>query len=108
MIEVFKILNNIYDSSTTVKFIPAIVNITRGHSYRLYKSHVRYDLRKYSFSNRVINTWNSLPSYVVDSQSVNSFKNNLDKFWAGQEIIFNWKCEEMSGAGDRSTLSVCK
>jgi len=30
------------------------------------------------FSQRVINAWNKLPSYVVEAASVNSFKNRLD------------------------------
>jgi len=31
------------------------------------------------FTKRIINIWNSLPVHVVNSSSVNSFKNNLDK-----------------------------
>ena len=31
------------------------------------------------FTQRIINLWNSLPSYVVNSRSVNSFKTNIDK-----------------------------
>jgi len=30
--------------------------------------------------------WNSLSSYVVSAESVNSFKNRLDNFWKDQEI----------------------
>jgi len=33
-----------------------------------------YDIRKYSFCYRVVNVWNSLPDYVVEADSVNSFK----------------------------------
>ncbi len=29
----------------------------------------------------VTNVWNSLPSEVVSAQSVNSFKNRLDRHW---------------------------
>ena len=32
------------------------------------------------FSQRVVNDWNALPVSVVDSDSVNSFKNNYDKY----------------------------
>ena len=32
------------------------------------------------FSERVINYWNRLPEYVKNSSSINSFKNNIDKF----------------------------
>ena len=61
-------------------------SVTRGHSCRLVKSFSRYDVRKYSFkfTQRIVNIWNSLPEHVVNSSSVNSFKNNLDKFWVSQ------------------------
>ena len=32
------------------------------------------------FSNRVVDAWNELPQYVVDTETVNSFKARLDKF----------------------------
>jgi len=33
------------------------------------------------FSQRVIDTWNKLPSDVISSRSVNMFKNKLDDHW---------------------------
>jgi len=52
------------------------------------KNRFKYDLRKYCFCNRVVNTWNnSLPNYVVSANTTNVFKNRLDKFWHDQEII---------------------
>jgi len=59
------------------------------------------ELRKYSFTQRVINLWNSLPSYVVNSVSVNSFKTNIDKFWCSQDVYYNYKCD-IAGTGNRS------
>ena len=38
------------------------------------------DIRKYFSSQRVVNTWNSLPQIVVDADSVNLFNNRLDEF----------------------------
>jgi len=35
-----------------------------------------------------MNIWNSLPSDVVYSSSVNSYKNNLDSFWSNQEVYY--------------------
>jgi len=46
----------------------------RGHKKKLVKDRSRLDSRKYFFSQRVINRWNSLPAKVVNSESVNSFK----------------------------------
>jgi len=38
---------------------------------------------------------------VVESYSINSFKNNLDKFWQNEDVKFNWKAN-LTGAGSRS------
>ena len=38
---------------------------------------------------RVTNLWNSLPGYVVESPSVNSFKNRLYKYCRSKGIMFS-------------------
>jgi len=38
---------------------------------------------------------------VVESNSINSSKNNLDKFWQNEDVKFNWKANP-TGAGRRS------
>jgi len=53
---------------------------TRENDFELNKIRAKYDLRKYFFTNRVVNIWNSLPNYVITAESVNSFKSRLDKF----------------------------
>ena len=37
-------------------------------------------MRKYSFSQRVINEWNKLPNECVNASSVNMFKNRIDRY----------------------------
>lgn len=51
---------------------------TRGHNYKIYKRQCHLDVCKYSFSFRVVDIWNSLPSNIVNAESVNSFKNRLN------------------------------
>ena len=51
---------------------------TRGHKAVLVKEQGRLDMRKYSFSQRVINDWNKLPNDCVNASSVNMFKNRID------------------------------
>ena len=53
----------------------------RGHSMKLSKQRASLDVRKFSFSQRVVQAWNKLPQEVVDATSVNQFKNRLHKFW---------------------------
>ena len=51
----------------------------RGHKKKLTKVRSRLDTRKFFFSQRVVNGWNSLPAEVVNAESVNSFKNAYDR-----------------------------
>jgi len=48
--------------------------------------------------------WNSLPMHVINSSSVNSFKNSLDKFWIGNanpEGIFQTRVYGFDGLQTR-------
>ena len=53
---------------------------TRGHKAALVKEQCVLDMRKYSFSLRVINEWNKLPNDCVDASSVNMFKHRIDRY----------------------------
>ena len=56
-------------------------NRTRGHPMKVTKLRAMKLSRINSFSQRVVNDWNSLPEDVVMSPSLNTFKNRLDKHW---------------------------
>jgi hypothetical protein len=107
MIEVYKILTGKYDkvAAPQLTLAPqhalALGTSTRGNDLKLNKPRSKYDLRKYFFTNRVVNIWNSLPNSVVKSENTNTFKNRLDKFWQDQDIFYNFK-SELSGTGSRS------
>ena len=53
----------------------------RGHTYKIVKNSFCLDVRKNFFSDRVVDAWNELSQYVVDAETVNSFKARLDKFY---------------------------
>jgi ribonuclease P/MRP protein subunit RPP40 len=55
---------------------------TRGHSLKLAKHGCNLDIKKFSFSHRVGNTWNSLSEDIVACESINSFKAKSDEFLA--------------------------
>ena len=104
MIETFKIGSGKYDSCAAPILTGLHFSITRGHDLRLEKFRARYDLRKYFFTNRVANNWNSLPSHVVHTDSVNSFKSRLDNFWKSQDVLCDYHAE-IHGTGSRSEAS---
>ena len=54
---------------------------TRGHSLALVKCHPRLDVRKYTFSQRVVNDWNKLPEECINATSVNMFRKIIDQYF---------------------------
>jgi len=38
------------------------------------KSRVKYDLPKFGFSSKIVNTWNSLLNWVVSANTTKTFK----------------------------------
>ena len=56
--------------------------------------------RKYFFAIRVVSVWNSLPNSVVQAQSTNAFKRELDRHWQHEELLYNYEAK-LSGTGVR-------
>ena len=81
IIQVFKIVNGLVNINTKSLFTPINSSRTRGHAHKLFKQHAIKHPRIDSFSQRIVNTWNSLPAYVINAPSINQFKNRLDRHW---------------------------
>jgi len=96
MIELFKTLKSIYDTSCVPQFDLVQLSeenvTTRGNNYKLIQHHCHYDLRKLSFTNR-----------VIPADSINTFKNHLDKFRSDQEVLYDYNTD-LHGIGNRSLL----
>ena len=58
-----------------------------------------------SLSRSVDNLWKSLHNRVVMSDSTNIFKNKLDSFWEGQDIIYDFRAR-LYGTGSRSEIRI--
>ena len=80
LIEVYRIMSGREKIEKTQFFRPASNEYgLRGHSLKIRKERSRLDIRKHSFSQRVVGSWNRLPQKVVDAQSINQFKDLLDR-----------------------------
>ena len=81
MKETFKLLIGIAKLDYSILFKLSVDTKVRGHTYKLVKNSFRLDVRKHFFSNRLVDAWNELPQYVVDAETLNSFKARLYKFY---------------------------
>ena len=97
MIITYKLLCGLYDEQVTVTLQLHMATIgqhhTRGNSRKVTVMRCRFDLRKYCFPNRIVNTWNSLPDNVILANNVSQFKNCLDKHWKMHDIVFNYRAD---------------
>jgi hypothetical protein len=54
-----------------------------------FEKNCRTNVRKYSFSQRVVDEWNKIPKKVIDSQTINTFKSLLNNHWKNLDIKFS-------------------
>ena len=100
MIQVYKILNNIDKVDKDSLFKMSTYQATRGHSQKIYKQRYRLKIRGHFFSNRIVDSWNDLPSEVVNAPFLNSFKSRLNNCW----IVTPWATEPDSDQTIRMRL----
>ena len=82
LVQVFKIVAGKEDVRSSTWFSltgPAPDRATRLTSdpLNIRKQNPKTDIRKNFFSNRVVDNWNRLPSYVKNSRNVKEFKNHV-------------------------------
>ena len=53
------------------------------------KNYSKVNIQKFSFTNRIVDIWNSLPNEVITAKTVNDFEINLDKYWEAQEFKYD-------------------
>ena len=80
MIETYKILNNVYNKDVVPSLTLNNTVNTRGNSLKLSVTLAHLNFKKFYFTSRIVNYWNSLPDTVITAPNINLFKNNLDKF----------------------------
>jgi hypothetical protein len=89
LIEAYKILHG-HSPLKPNDFFQLSNNRTRGHALKLTKERVHCDERKFFFSNRVFDVWNSLPEETVCAPTIAAFKRlitsneNIHEFLKGE------------------------
>ncbi|MEW8548044.1 MAG: hypothetical protein AB2693_31460 [Candidatus Thiodiazotropha sp.] len=86
MIQTFKIIHG-FEDIPSERFFKISTSTTRGHHFKLEKSHCKTTMRLHQFSQRIINNWNALPTSVVTAKDVNNFKSKLDQYW-NHEVMY--------------------
>ena len=86
LIEVYKIMKGI-DRVNRGKLFPIIeTRRTRGHGLKVRGERYNTDIRGRFFTQRVVGVWNALPSKVVEANTLESFKSNLDRHMTELEM----------------------
>ena len=78
LIETFKILKGLTNIDYNNLFTLS-ANQTRSNGYKLELKRYNTTLCGNFLTYKIANTWNKLPADVVNSTTVNEFKNKLDK-----------------------------
>ena len=79
LIQVYQLLHNI-DNVNYSQLFEINHSITRGHDFKLKKRFSKTNSRKFTFSQRTVNDWNSLPPAVVYADDIKCFKTGVDNF----------------------------
>ena len=87
LIMTYKILNNLVSVDKDY-FFTVNTNPTRSNGLKLYKNRFNTAIRGHSFSQRIVNDWNTLPHEIVSAPNVLIFKTKLDVFLYDRRFDF--------------------
>ena len=91
MIEVYKHFNS-YDGETLSPTFNPRGRPSRQHKFQLHQPKSNDGVRgaqTNSFYHRVAPIWNDLPKRVVEAETIDEFKKNLDEYWDDDPLKYN-------------------
>ena len=62
---------------------------TRGQQFKVRRPLSKTNLGHNRFTSRIANDWNSLPEDIVESPTINTFKNRLDMYFEYDPSVFD-------------------
>ena len=80
LIEVYKIFKGFDNINVNDYFTIDRTSVTRNNGFKIVGKRFRTNESKHFF-NRVVNVWNGLPAHVVKSNTIETFKHRLDKYF---------------------------
>ena len=92
LIEVFKYMNRFNNVSPIGLFDYDLNGRTRNNGKKLIVKRFNTSVAQHFFPINITTTWNVLPYDVVNSRTVNTFKNSLDAHWEDNppDVQVNW------------------
>ena len=81
LIEVYKIFKGFDNINVNDYFTIDRTSVTRNNGFKIVGKRFRTNESKHFFFNRVVNVWNGLPAHVVKSNTIETFKHRLDKYF---------------------------
>jgi len=79
LIEVFKMVKGLSGIPMESMFELSTKMHLRGHELKLTKHRSKLGVRRHLFMERLVNIYNSLDHHTVNANTVNSFKNGLQR-----------------------------
>ena len=77
-----------FDNITLNNFFKLASTTLRGHTLKIYKPQVHLDVRKFFFTVRIIDVWNSLPISLINCETITTFKKHLDCLLKNRGYIY--------------------
>ena len=81
LFEVYKIFQGFDNITVNDYFTIDRTSVTRNNGFKIVGKRFRTNESKHFFFNRVVNVWNGLPAHVVKSNTIETFKHRLDKYF---------------------------
>ena len=87
------------------------MELIKKYNYKKWEHiYTIYNLRKFSFTNRIVDLWNTLPQSVIDAKDVRQFEIRLDKHWEHPDVKFEYKAsiQNKENTGNYTEISYIK